>query len=139
MKKLTILLILVKPFHECFAERFIILIHFYSLFLLDSLLGFPALVSCILLKPVIWLLLQLNWLVSMWCKIWVWGFSRQITNIFIWFYICVYICVYMYVCFFMHMYMYVYSCICISVYIYVYLYVYIYIHIYIMYMYICIY
>ena len=45
----------------------IILIHFYWLLLPDSVVGFPALVFCILWKPVIWLLLRFNWLVVTRC------------------------------------------------------------------------
>ena len=45
----------------------IIIIHFYWLLLPDSVVGFPALVFCILWKPVIWLLLRFNWLVVTRC------------------------------------------------------------------------
>ena len=43
-------------FCMAFYHSNIILIQFYWLLLLDSVLGFPALVSCILWKPVTWLL-----------------------------------------------------------------------------------
>ena len=82
----------------------------------------------IIYKPVIWLLLQFNWLVATWCKIWVWGFSKQITNSFT----CVSICVCRYMCLYMYVhvsvdicYMYVCMCMCVCVYIYVYIYIYI--------------
>ena len=61
----------------------IILIHFYSLLLLESVLKFLAPLSRILRKPVIWILLQFNWLVAAWCGIWIWGISEQINNSFI--------------------------------------------------------
>ena len=61
----------------------IILIHFYWLLLLKSVLRFPALLSRVLRKPVIWILSKFNWLVAAWCGIWMWGISEQITNSFI--------------------------------------------------------
>ena len=45
-----------------------------------SVLRFSALVSPILWKPVIWLLLQFDWLVAMRCQIWMWGNLEQITD-----------------------------------------------------------
>ena len=58
----------------------IILIRFY---LLKSVLRFPALLSRVLRKPVVWILSKFNWLVAAWCEIWMWGISEQITNSFI--------------------------------------------------------
>ena len=60
----------------------IILIHFYWLLLLKSVLRFPALLSRVLRKPVIWILSKYNRLVATWCGICVWGISEQITNSF---------------------------------------------------------
>ena len=76
-------------FHECFA---CVLSSFEYRFnsllltlLMESVLRFPALLPSILLKLVIWILLLFNWLVVIWCKIWVWGISEQIINSFIFF------------------------------------------------------
>ena len=123
----------------------IILIHFYLLLLLDSVLGFPALVSRILCKPAVWLLSRFNWLIATWCGIWVWGFSKQITNSFTCVYMCVYMCLYVcvclnvcackcgYMCICICVYVCVCMCLCICMYLYIYVYVcmYVYMHIYI--------
>ena len=45
------------------------LIQFYWLLLLESVLKFPALTSCVLWKLVIWLLLQFKWLVATGCHV----------------------------------------------------------------------
>ena len=60
-----------------------ILIHFYWLLFLKSVLRFPALLSRVLPRPVIWILSKFIWLVAAWCGIWVRGISEQITNSFI--------------------------------------------------------
>ena len=112
----------------------IILIHF----LLDSFSRFPTLVFYILWKPLIWLLLALNWLVAMWWGIWVWRISKQIAHSFTYVYMCVFVCVWLYVCMYVHVSMYI----CIFVYVYVYIHVHIHIYIYIciyIYMYIYVY
>ena len=106
-----------------------ILIHFYWLLLLDSVLEFPALVSRILWKPVIWLLLWFSWL------IWVCWIVKQITVLQMCICQCLYVCAYMYVCIYtyvfvcmyMYMCMYMYKCICIYVRMYICIYIYIYI------------
>ena len=62
-KYLYFLMILHLPVLQAFYRHLnIILIHFYWLLLLKSLLRFPVLVSRVLRKPVIWLLLRLGWL-----------------------------------------------------------------------------
>ena len=58
----------------------IIFIHFYWLFLLGSVLRFLVPLSCVLQKPVIWILSKINWLIVAWCGIWVSGILTQITN-----------------------------------------------------------
>ena len=111
-----------------------ILIQCYWFLLLDSVLEFLALVSCILWKAVTWLLSQFNWLVATWRGISVWGIPKQIRNSFRYVYICVYIyvCICMFVlicmneqvCIYVYMYMgmclciYMYICMCICMYIY---------------------
>ena len=137
-----------------FYHTNIILIHFYWLLLLDSVLGFPALVSRILWKPLIWLLSRFNWLVATWCDIWASGCrdSRNrlqiVLHVFI--SVCVYICAYMYVCVYVfvcvnvdicvHVCVYVYVCICVRVCVRIYIYIYIYIFVYVcMYIYAYIY
>ena len=103
-------------------------------FLLDSVLGFPALVFRILWKLVIRLLLGLNWLVATWCGIWLWGISKEITNSFTYVYMYVFVCGWLYVCVYLHVYVYVFVCVYIYIYVcvcvyYVYIYIYIYIYI----------
>ena len=116
MKEPAVLLTLVKLFHEWFAQRFIILIHFQLLLLLDSVLRFPALVSCISLTD------QLPRDARSGC-----GDSRNTLET-----DACSVCVSVYVCV-----LYIYVCICIRVYIdicaylYIYIYMYIYIYIYI--------
>ena len=60
-------------------------IPFYWVLLLESIRRFPALVSRVLWKPVIWILLKFSWLVATWWGICVLGvgFSEQITNSYI--------------------------------------------------------
>ena len=119
-----------------FYQFSIILIHFYWLFLVDSVLVFPALIFCILWKPVIWLLLGFKWHVGTWCGIWVWEISKQITVLHMCIFACFYVCDYISLCLCVCVF------VCLCVYIYVYIYIYIYIHIYIhvnIYLYICIY
>ena len=88
MKELTIFNSLWLGFcmsvlHAFFRHLNIILIHFYWLLLLESVLRFLALLSHVLRKPFIWILSQFNWLVATRCRIWVWGILEQITNSFI--------------------------------------------------------
>ena len=73
----------ISVLHAFCCHSSIILIHFYWLLLQKSVLRFPALLSRVLRKPVIWILSKLNWLVATWCGIWVWGISKHITNSFI--------------------------------------------------------
>ena len=68
--------------HACCRHLNIILIRFYLFLLLKSVLRFPALLSRVLRKPVIWILSKYNRLVVTWCGICVWGISEQITNSF---------------------------------------------------------
>ena len=110
-----------------------ILTYFYWLLLLESVLGFPALVSRILWKPVILLLSRFNWLVATWWGIYAWGVSKQITNSFTHGYMCVYMFVYVCVCLYVWAYKCLYMCICIYIYIYIYMYMYVYMYIYIYY------
>ena len=98
-------------------------------FLLDSVLGFPALVFRILWKLVIRLLLGLNWLVATWCGIWLWGISKEITNSFTYVYMYVFVCgwlcmcVFACVCICVRMRVYIYMCVYVcTMYIYIYIY-----------------
>ena len=90
------------------------LYHFNSL-LLTFITGFCSGIPCSSISHFVetsyLTFIPFNWLVATWCKIWVWGFSKQITNSFTCVYMCVYICAYMYVC--------VYMCMCVSVDVYV--------------------
>ena len=91
-------------------------------------------------KPLIWILLQFNWLVATWYEIWMWGFLKQITNSFTCVYMCVYVPLYicackcgytLYVYMFLCVCMYIYVCMCICIYVYICAYVYIYMCVYI--------
>ena len=117
----------------------IILIHFFWLLLRDSVLGFPDLVSRILRKPVIWLFLQFNWQVAMWCDAGSGcGKPRNRLQTALYMCICVFLCVWLcvsvsvcmceYICACVYVYVYMY----ISVYIWIYIYIYIYIYMYIL-------
>ena len=88
MKELTIfnslyLGLFISVLHVFCRHLNIILIHFYWLLLLESVLRFPPRLSGIFWTPVNWILSQFNWLVATWCGIWVWGMSEEITNSFI--------------------------------------------------------
>ena len=78
-KSLLFLLVL----HAFYRHLNTILIHFYWLLLLESVLRFPALLSRVMRKPVIWILSQFNGMVATSCGTWVWEISEQITNSFI--------------------------------------------------------
>ena len=88
-KQLTIFILLqlldffMRVLHALCCHSNIILIHFYWLLLLESVLRFLVLLSRVLRKPVIWILSKFNWLVVTWYGIWVWGILEQITNSFI--------------------------------------------------------
>ena len=94
MKQLTffnslqLLVFFTRVLHAFCRHSNIILIHFYWLLLLESVLRFLVLLSRVLQKPVIQIFAKFNWLVATWCGIWVWGISKQITNSFISFLFC---------------------------------------------------
>ena len=94
MKQLTIfnslqlLGFFMRVLHAFCRHSNIILIHFYLLLSLESVLRFLFLLSRVFRKPVIWILSKFNWLVVTWWRIWVWGISEQITNSFIYFFFC---------------------------------------------------
>ena len=69
-----------RVLHAFCRHSNIILIHFYWLLLLESVLRFLVLLSRVLRKPVIWILSKFNWPVVTWCRFWVWGILEQITN-----------------------------------------------------------
>ena len=89
MKQLTIfnslqlLGFFMRVLHAFCRHSNIILIHFYLLLSLESVLRFLFLLSRVFRKPVIWTSSKFNWLVVTWCGISVWGISGQITNSFI--------------------------------------------------------
>ena len=97
MKELTIFNSLQLGFPMSVLHTFdrhfnITLIHLYWLLLLESVLRFPALLSRVLRKLVVWILSQFSWPVTTWSRIWVWGISEQIANsfIFFFFFVCLY-------------------------------------------------
>ena len=75
---------LVGLFNGCVACILSSLEYHFDSLLLSLITGIcseiPCLLSCILQKTDIWILLQFNWLVAIWCRVWLWGILEQITN-----------------------------------------------------------
>ena len=94
MKQLTIfnslqlLGFFMRVLHAFCRHSNIILIHFYWLLLLESVLRFLVLLSRVLRKPVIWILSKFNWLVVTWCRIWVWESRNRLLTVLYFFFFC---------------------------------------------------
>ena len=137
MKELTILLLLVKLFYGCFAQRFIILISCSNIshFIETSYLTFTAiqLTGCYVMRDLGVGILETGYKQFYMCLyvcVYICAYINVSVSVDIcYMYVCMYIYIYIYIC----MYIYIYMCIWICVYVYTCAYVYVYI-----YMYVCI-